>query len=87
MPTSTRPLPHEGGVRLDGILLFTVPFTILAWASSFPAIRAGLAGFGPAEMASLLIGAVALSMLISPLLLVLVDRALLRRYAQLKPAA
>lgn len=40
-----------------------------------------------AETASLLIGAVALSMLISLLLLVLVDRALLRRYAQLKPAA
>ncbi len=40
-----------------------------------------------AETASLLIGAVALSMLISPLLLVLIDRALLRRYAQLKPAA
>ena len=40
-----------------------------------------------AETASLLIGAVALSMLISPLLLVLMDRALLRRYAQLKPAA
>jgi glutathione-regulated potassium-efflux system ancillary protein KefC len=38
-----------------------------------------------AETASLLIGAVALSMLISPLLLVLLDRALLRRYAQLKP--
>ena len=41
-----------------------------------------------AETASLLIGAVALSMLISPLLLVLLDRALLRRYAQVKvPAA
>ena len=40
-----------------------------------------------AETSSLLIGAVALSMLISPLLLVLVDRALLRRYAQLKTAA
>lgn len=40
-----------------------------------------------AETASLLIGAVALSMLISPLLLVLADRALLRRYAQLKTAA
>ena len=39
-----------------------------------------------AETASLLIGAVALSMLISPLLLVLIDRALLRRYAQLKTA-
>ena len=40
-----------------------------------------------AETASLLIGAVALSMLISPLLLVLMDRALLRRYAQFKTAA
>lgn len=42
----------------------------------------------PAETASLLIGAVALSMLLSPLLLVLLDRVLLRRYAHLKaPAA
>ena len=41
-----------------------------------------------AETASLLIGAVALSMLISPLLLVLMDRVLLRRHANLKaPAA
>ncbi|KQO19703.1 glutathione-regulated potassium-efflux system protein KefC [Acidovorax sp. Leaf78] len=38
----------------------------------------------PAETASLLIGAVALSMLISPLLLVVLDRALLRRYAHVK---
>ncbi|PIF29251.1 Kef-type potassium/proton antiporter (CPA2 family) [Acidovorax sp. 56] len=37
-----------------------------------------------AETASLLIGAVALSMLISPLLLVMLDRVLLRRYARLK---
>ena len=37
-----------------------------------------------ADTASLLIGAVALSMLISPLLLVLLDRVLLRRYARLK---
>ena len=42
----------------------------------------------PAETASLLIGAVALSMLISPLLLVLLDRVLLRRYVHVKaPAA
>ena len=42
-----------------------------------------------AETASLLIGAVALSMLLSPLLLVLLDRLLLRRYANLPqpPAA
>ncbi|KRD48088.1 potassium transporter [Acidovorax sp. Root275] len=38
----------------------------------------------PAETASLLIGAVALSMLISPLLLVLLDKVLLRRYAKVK---
>ena len=38
----------------------------------------------PNETASLLIGAVALSMLLSPLLLVLLDRVLLRRYARLK---
>ena len=44
------------------------------------------AGVFPAETASLLIGAVALSMLISPLLLVLMDRWLLRRYAKLKSA-
>ncbi|EER60754.1 potassium efflux system protein [Acidovorax delafieldii 2AN] len=37
-----------------------------------------------AETASLLIGAVALSMLLSPLLLALLDRVLLRRFAQVK---
>ncbi|MGX5734654.1 DMT family transporter [Bosea thiooxidans] len=39
--------------RLDPTLVFTVAFTVTAWASSFPAIRAGLAGFGPSEMAAL----------------------------------
>jgi drug/metabolite transporter (DMT)-like permease len=39
--------------RLDPTLVFTVTFTVMAWASSFPAIRAGLAGFDPAEMAAL----------------------------------
>ena len=39
-----------------------------------------------AETASLLIGAVALSMLLSPLLLVLLDRLLLRRFATLRKA-
>jgi len=47
------------------------------------------AGFGAigGEAASLLIGAVALSMLLSPLLLVAVDRALLLRHARLGPPA
>ena len=41
-----------------------------------------------ADTSSLLVGAVALSMLVSPLLLVFLDRVLLRRHAQLKaPAA
>lgn len=46
-------LTASGSQRLDPTLLFTVTFTVMAWASSFPAIRAGLAGFGPAEMAAL----------------------------------
>ena len=45
------------------------------------------AGAIPTETASLLIGAVALSMLLSPLLLVAVDRLLLKRYATLRTAA
>ena len=47
------PALASGSQRLDPTLLFTVTFTVMAWASSFPAIRAGLAGFGPAEMAAL----------------------------------
>ncbi|WP_336811253.1 DMT family transporter [Bosea sp. MMO-172] len=46
-------LATSGAQRLDPTLVFTVTFTVMAWASSFPAIRAGLAGFGPAEMAAL----------------------------------
>ncbi|MGX1743019.1 DMT family transporter [Bosea sp. NPDC055353] len=47
------PALASGSQRLDPTLVFTVTFTVMAWASSFPAIRAGLAGFGPAEMAAL----------------------------------
>lgn len=46
-------LAASGSKRLDPTLVFTVTFTVMAWASSFPAIRAELAGFGPAEMAAL----------------------------------
>lgn len=49
---STAPA-FANGSRPDSILLLTIPFTILAWASAFPAIRAGLSDFGPAEMAAL----------------------------------
>lgn len=37
----------------DATLIFTISFTVVAWASSFPAIRAGLSGFGPLELAAL----------------------------------
>ncbi len=51
---STNPaVAASSAPRLDPTLVFTVAFTVTAWASSFPAIRAGLAGFGPAEMAAL----------------------------------
>lgn len=47
-PANARP-----AIGLDPLLVFTITFTVVAWASSFPAIRAGPEGFGPAEMASL----------------------------------
>jgi drug/metabolite transporter (DMT)-like permease len=39
--------------RLDTSTVTAVAVTIFAWASAFPAIRAGLAAFGPAELGSL----------------------------------
>ena len=39
--------------RLDTVTLTAVAVTIVAWASAFPAIRAGLAAFGPAELGAL----------------------------------
>lgn len=41
--TSLRP-------QVDGISMAAVAITVIGWASSFPAIRAGLAGFGPLEL-------------------------------------
>src|SRR3954467_3726416 len=35
------------GVQVTGVLLIV---TVVGWASAFPAIRAGLAAFGPAEL-------------------------------------
>nr|WP_246088347.1 DMT family transporter [Phreatobacter stygius] len=35
---------------VDGISIAAVAVTVIGWASSFPAIRAGLAGFGPLEL-------------------------------------
>lgn len=39
--------------RLDAVTMTAVAVTIVAWASAFPAIRAGLAAFGPAELGAI----------------------------------
>ena len=36
--------------RIDTTTIVAVAITVVAWASAFPAIRAGLAAFGPAEL-------------------------------------
>jgi drug/metabolite transporter (DMT)-like permease len=38
---------------IDGVTIGAVIVTILAWASAFPAIRAGLQAFGPIELGAL----------------------------------
>jgi drug/metabolite transporter (DMT)-like permease len=38
---------------IDGVTITAVLVTILAWASAFPAIRAGLQSFGPIELGAL----------------------------------
>jgi hypothetical protein len=37
-------------VRLDGATTALIAFTVIAWASAFPAIRAGLVDYGPLEL-------------------------------------
>ncbi|WP_311222472.1 MULTISPECIES: glutathione-regulated potassium-efflux system protein KefC [unclassified Acidovorax] len=89
-----------GFLAIKGVVIYTLArvtgtpyqerpvFTLLlAQGGEFAFVvfqAAATAGALPTETASLLIGAVALSMLLSPLLLVLLDRVLLRRYARLK---
>lgn len=46
---STEPQRVGGGVAT----MMAVAVTVVAWASAFPAIRAGLTGFGPAELGAL----------------------------------
>lgn len=41
---------NPSAVRLDATTAIAVAVTVVAWASAFPAIRAGLAAFGPAEL-------------------------------------
>ncbi|MGY3330288.1 drug/metabolite transporter (DMT)-like permease [Mesorhizobium sp. USDA 4775] len=39
--------------RMDTTAAIAVALTVVGWASAFPAIRAGLAAFGPLELGSL----------------------------------
>jgi drug/metabolite transporter (DMT)-like permease len=39
--------------RIDTTTVVAVAVTVVAWASAFPAIRAGLAAFGPAELGAM----------------------------------
>lgn len=39
--------------RTDWTAMMAVAITVLGWSSAFPAIRAGLAGFGPTELGAL----------------------------------
>ena len=39
--------------RIDTTTVVAVAVTVVAWASAFPAIRAGLAAFGPAELGAI----------------------------------
>ena len=52
------PFPVEMKDRksADGIAVVALAVTILGWASAFPAIRAGLAGFGPLQLGALRFG-------------------------------
>ena len=44
-------LPAGGGI--DSVTLTALGVTVLAWASAFPGIRAGLSAFGPLELGAL----------------------------------
>jgi drug/metabolite transporter (DMT)-like permease len=46
--------------RLDATTISAVVVTVVAWASAFPAIRAGLTGFGPAELGAIRFGIAAI---------------------------
>ena len=55
MSSSSASLPLKtapGSGAMDPATLGLAIFTIIAWASAFPAIRAALGGFGPLELGS-----------------------------------
>ena len=45
--------PTERFIRADPVATVAIIVTIFAWASAFPAIRAGLAAFGPLELGAI----------------------------------
>jgi drug/metabolite transporter (DMT)-like permease len=54
MANLTQTLPSRAAdPALTGGTIAAILVTILAWASAFPAIRAGLAGFGPLELGAM----------------------------------
>ena len=50
MAVTAVPPAASAPVRLDASTVGLIAFTVLAWASAFPAIRAGLADYGPLEL-------------------------------------
>ena len=48
--TTTRTTTQATSSRSDPVAAIAIVVTIFAWASAFPAIRAGLAAFGPLEL-------------------------------------
>jgi drug/metabolite transporter (DMT)-like permease len=54
------PMDRNDQNSTDGIAVAALAVTILGWASAFPAIRAGLTGFGPLELGSLRFGIAAI---------------------------
>lgn len=51
---------YPAAPRLDAVTLGAVTITVFGWASAFPAIGAGLTGFGPLELGALRFGLAAL---------------------------
>jgi drug/metabolite transporter (DMT)-like permease len=49
--SATATVPER--TSIDGVTITAVLVTILAWASAFPAIRAGLQAFGPIELGAM----------------------------------
>jgi drug/metabolite transporter (DMT)-like permease len=49
-PMAVTAAPSAPAIRLDAGTVALIAFTVLAWASAFPAIRAALGDFGPLQL-------------------------------------